>query len=237
MRRVVRLFGLLLIVAGVGTLAWVVTVWRWQDPLTALYTHWKQRALASQYERRVRAFSGRRVAPVRSLAAERTAIAALARRYRRESARGDAVGRLTVPALGLNRIVVVNGTDHDSLKRGPGRDLRTYMPGQGHLVYVAGHRTTYGAPFARINSIRRGDRITFELPYATFEYRVTGHRIVDADDLSVLRSHRREQLILQACHPRFFASHRYLAYAKAVRVAPRHGPAYDPSRVRSAAAP
>ena len=42
-----------------------------------------------------------------------------------------------------------------------------------------------------------------------------------ASQLSVLKSKGFEQLVLQACHPRFFASHRYLAYAKPVRVTPR----------------
>jgi LPXTG-site transpeptidase (sortase) family protein len=65
------------------------------------------------------------------------------------------------------------------------------------------------------------------VPYGTFEYEVTGHRIVPADDLSVLKSHHREQLILQACHPRFFATHRYLAYAKLVKVSPRRGQPYS----------
>jgi len=63
--------------------------------------------------------------------------------------------------------------------------------------------------------------VTFVLPYGTFHYEITGHRIVDASDLAVLRSHHREQLVLQACHPRFFATHRYLAYARLVRVEPR----------------
>jgi sortase (surface protein transpeptidase) len=57
-----------------------------------------------------------------------------------------------------------------------------------------------------------------ELPYGTFEYAVSGHRIVPADELSVLKSKGVEQLALQACHPRFFASHRYIAYAKPVGV-------------------
>ena len=237
MRRLLRLLGLLLIVAGLGTLAWVVAVWQWQDPFTAAYTRWKQHGLASQYEERSRAFTVRLRVPAPSLAAERSAVAAAARRYRRDSGRGEALGRLTVPRLGLDGLVVVNGTDENSLKRGPGRDPRTFMPGQGQLVYVAGHRTTYGAPFARIDSVREGDRITFELPYATFEYRVTGRRIVEADELWVLRTRRREELVLQACHPRFFATHRYLAYARAVRVTPRHGRPYDPARVRAAARP
>ena len=123
-------------------------------------------------------------------------------------------------------MILVNGTDHDTLMKGPGRDLRTFMPGEGKLVYVAGHRTTYLAPFSHIDRLRRGDSVTVKLPYATFRYRITGHRIVPADDLDVLRSRGREELVLQACHPRFFASHRYLAYARPVRVDPRSGAPY-----------
>lgn len=79
---------------------------------------------------------------------------------------------------------------------------------------MAGHRTTYSAPFARINLLRRGDPITIRMPYGRFRYVVTGHRIVGATDMTVLRSSDREQLILQSCHPRFFATHRYLVYAR-----------------------
>jgi sortase A len=124
-------------------------------------------------------------------------------------------------------MVLVNGTDHETLKEGPGRDLRTFMPGENRLVYVAGHRTTYLAPFSHIDALRKGDPVTLEMPYATFQYRVTGSRIVPADDLSVLRSPRHELLELQACHPRFFATHRYIAYAQLVRVEPRGGTPYD----------
>jgi sortase A len=95
------------------------------------------------------------------------------------------------------------------------------MPGEGQLVYIAGHRTTYGAPFAHITDLKRGDRVFIELPYGTFEYAITGHRIVAAEELSVLKSKGVEQLALQACHPRFFASHRYIAYAKPVGVTVR----------------
>ena len=92
------------------------------------------------------------------------------------------------------------------------------MPGERELVYIAGHRTTYGAPFGDIDNLRRGDPISIELPYATVDYRVTGHRIVDDNDLTVLDTHRHEELVLQACHPRFFASQRYLVYARPVAV-------------------
>jgi sortase A len=97
------------------------------------------------------------------------------------------------------------------------------MPGEGHLVYVAGHRTTYSAPFSDIDDLEPGDRIVVELPYGTLEYRVTQHEIVRADELRVLRSRGREVLALQACHPRFFASHRYIVYARPVRVTTSSG--------------
>jgi sortase A len=101
------------------------------------------------------------------------------------------------------------------------------MPGQNRLVYIAGHRTTYLAPFSHIDLMRKNDKITLQVPYGTFVYRVNGDRIVPANDLAVLRSPRHELLILQACHPRFFATHRFLVYARLVHVDPRGGQPYD----------
>jgi sortase A len=237
MRRLSRIAGTLLAVAGLGMLVWVLVVWRWQDPFTALYTHWKQHQLSQAYERR---FSEFRPTQLRqneaSVSATTKVIAREARLYRLHSERGQAIGRIRVPRLHLN-MILVNGTDHDTLKKGPGRDRRTYMPGEGQLVYIAGHRTTYLAPFAHIERLRGGDRVTLNVPYATFRYRVYKHRIVDANEMSVLRSHGVEVVELQACHPRFFASHRYIAYARLVRVKPRGGAAYDPPATALAAAP
>src|SRR5437667_1276729 len=124
-------------------------------------------------------------------------------------------------------MILVNGTDEATLQKGPGRDLRTYMPGQGQLVYIAGHRTTYLAPFSHIDSLRPGDRITLEVPYGTFIYTMTNHRIVAATAPSVLRSPPHELLELQACHPRLFPSHRYIAYAKLIRVEPHGAKPYE----------
>ena len=233
MRRRLRLLGTALTVGGVLLLVWAVVVWQWQDPFTALYTKWRQHQLAQQYERRAAAFEAARLTGT-PLAAVRREIAREARRYRLSSKRGEAIGRIVVPRLHLN-MILVNGTDHESLKKGPGRYLGSFMPGENRLIYIAGHRTTYLAPFSHIDSLRRGDRVTLELPYATFVYRVVRHRIVRSDDLSVLQSHGHEVVILQACHPRFFATHRYLAYATPVRVVPRVGPAYSPGQALAAA--
>jgi sortase A len=236
MRRGARILGTLLAIAGACLLVWVVVVWRWQDPFTALYTAWKQHELADSYERRAAAFEGPRVRPGASLAATVDVIRREARRYRLESKRGQAIGRIHVPRLGLN-MVLVDGTDDSSLKKGPGLDRRTYLPGEGQLVYIAGHRTTYLAPFAHIERLRRGDAVTLAVPYGTFRYRVYTHRIVPSDDLSVLRSHGREVVELQACHPRFFATHRYIAYARLVRVEPAGARPFVPPRTTAVAAP
>ena len=236
MRRFARITGTLLAIAGVAVLVWVVVVWRWQDPFTALYTTWRQHQLADSYKQKAEAYQAPPVKPGTSLAATTAQVRAQARRYRLNAKRGEGIGRIRVPRLGLN-MVFVEGTDDASLRKGPGRDRRTYMPGEGQLVYIAGHRTTYLAPFAHIERLKPGDPVTLEVPYGTFTYRVFKHRIVLANDLSVLRSHGHEVVELQACHPRFFASHRYIAYARLVRVSPRGAPAFRPPTATLAAAP
>jgi sortase A len=226
MRRAARLLGTLMIVGGVLTLGWAVLVWQWQDPFTWLYTHHEQARLSAQLDRKLARFEP--AAPIgktASLASVRREVATDARRYRSTLHRGEAVGRLTIGRIGL-KIVLVDGTDHESLKKGPGLYEHSALPGQGQLVYIAGHRTTYLAPFSHIDDLRPGDFVTIEMPYATFKYTVTKHRIVPADDLAVLRSRGHEILILQACHPRFFATHRYLVYARPAAIIPRGGPSY-----------
>jgi sortase A len=229
-RKTSRIIGSLLIVAGVLTLAWVVLVWRWQDPFTALYTHFQQARLSRTYEQRAAAFQphlrqGDLVSLERQVASE-------AHAYRRTLRTGEPVGRLRIGRIGL-KMVVVQGTDHESLKKGPGHYVGSDLPGEGHLIYVAGHRTTYLAPFAAINDLRVGDYIRFELPYGTFTYRVARHYVVADNAVGVLDDHGKEILRLQACHPRFFATQRYLVDATLVGVSPRGGAAYVPVRSAS----
>jgi sortase A len=145
-----------------------------------------------------------------------------AARYRAQLERGDAVGKLSVPRLGLDA-VVVEGTDSATLTKGPGRYTKSYVPGEGELIYIAGHRTTYGAPLAHIDRLRKGDEVEIRVPYGTFSYRVSSRVIVPADDIARLRSEGREEIALQACHPRFFATQRYIVYARPVSVTPRGG--------------
>jgi len=213
--------GTLLLVIGVGVLAWAATVYFWKDPFTTAYTAYEQRQLASNLDEQFDSWRPNRE-PVSQSGepTKRDDVSREAKRYRLASKDGDAIARIRIPRLDLN-LVVVNGTSVSDLRRGPGRHLETYMPGEHELVYIAGHRTTYGAPFGDINELQPGDAITLELPYATIVYRVTRHRIVDDNDVSVLESPHHEQLVLQACHPRFFASQRYLVYATPVSVKQR----------------
>jgi sortase A len=230
MRKASRILGTLLIVAGVLTLGWVVLVWRWEDPFTAAYTHFQQSRLASTYDKQAAAY--RPHVTRGNLASVQRQIADEARTYRRTLHAGEPVGRIRIGRIGL-KMVVVQGTDHESLKKGPGHYAGSALPGEGHLIYIAGHRTTYLAPFAAINNIRAGDYIRFELPYGTFTYRATRHYIVASNAINALKDTGTEILRLQACHPRFFATHRYLVDAKLVSVAPRGGSTYSPVRSAS----
>lgn len=219
-----RRLSTLLLVIGIGVLAWTATVYLWKDPFTTAYTAYEQRRLESKLDQQ---FENWKPSPELVVQPgkpkpkpERDDLSREAKRFRLASGDGDAIARLRVPRLGLS-IVVINGTDASDLRRGPGRHTETFMPGEGELVYIAGHRTTYGAPFSDIDRIETGDTISVDLPYGSVEYRVTGQRIVDDNDLSVLESRDREELVLQACHPRFFASQRYLVYARPVSVSAR----------------
>jgi sortase A len=209
-----RRAGNALLIVGVTFIVWGAVVYFWGEPFTGLYERRQQGQLADDYEERERVYR-----PPAAAAESEPDLTRIAQAYRRRLPHGAPMGRLTVPRLDLRRIVV-NGAEGGDLRRGPGRDLRSFMPGEGKLVYIAGHRTTYGAPFRHIDDLRRGDRIVLEVPYGRFVYRVTGHAIVKPEDVERLRPRGREELALQASHPPYSASRRYIAYARFVRVSP-----------------
>ncbi|MDQ3738401.1 MAG: class E sortase [Actinomycetota bacterium] len=128
---------------------------------------------------------------------------------------GDAVARLEIPTLGLDAIVVA-GVDRDDLKRGPGHYPQTPLPGQLGNAAIAGHRSTYGEPFADIDKLQSGDEITVTTPAGTFVYIVDDSRIVSPSDTYVLDTvdAGASRLTLTSCHPRYSASQRIAVSAE-----------------------
>jgi sortase A len=135
---------------------------------------------------------------------------------RRRPLEGDSIARLEIPAIDLTDYVV-EGTDVDSLRKGPGHYPETPLPGERGTTAIAGHRTTYGAPFRNIDDLDRGDLIMVDMPDGRFVYRVEESKIVDDQDLSVLKPVGYRRLMLSACHPLYSAAQRVIVYARQVR--------------------
>jgi sortase A len=220
-----RALGTALVVLGLLVLVDAAVTLAWQEPLSAIRAAREQERLAGELKRLER--EEPRVAGPRSpgaagalgaqgaLGAGRIEAAAGALARSRHD--GQAIAELLIPRIDL-RTVVVRGTAPDDLREGPGLLDGTPLPGQGGTTAVAGHRTTYGAPFRRLDALRRGDAMTMRLPYGTFHYAVEGRRIVAPSDLSVLRRVGHDRLVLSACHPLFSAARRIVVVARLVRV-------------------
>jgi sortase A len=137
----------------------------------------------------------------------------------REPLKGDAIARIQLPTI-QESAFVVEGTDMGSLRKGPGHYPDTSLPGERGTVAIAGHRTTYGAPFRNIDDLKKGDLVRLELPDATFLYKVEGTRIVDDKALWVKRKVGYDRLVLTACHPLHSAKQRIVAFARFDRKLP-----------------
>lgn len=217
--RVLRALSVVLIAAGSLLLVEAGVTVLWQEPITAYFANRTQDRLARDLDQlQERPLSRSDVAAVTALG-PRHRVPFLARAMRRRSETGAAVGRITIPAIDAS-FVVVKGTSGGPLRKGPGLYDGMPFPGSGATSAIAGHRTTYLAPFRDVDELDRGDRITLQMPYATLTYAVEGQRIVKPDDLSVLRNVGRERLVLTACHPLYSASERIVIFARLVRTRP-----------------
>jgi sortase A len=210
----------LLIAAGLVLLADAGVTLVWQEPVSALYAQLKQESLGGD----LRALD--RAAPTpaaRSTLArlheERRRIAYLAGTLQRHAKAGSAVGRIRIPAIGAS-FVVVKGSGGSELENGPGIYRETNFPGVPGTTAIAGHRTTYLAPFRHIDRLRRGEPIVLEMPYARLTYTVIGSRVVLPTDVSVLDRVGYSRLVLSACTPLFSASHRLIVFARLTDAAP-----------------
>jgi len=220
-RRGLRSLSTILIAAGVLLIADAVLTVVWQEPSSALYAKLQQRRLGSQLEE-LRA-GGLSTVDRRALATLRSPerrFAFAARALDRRVRDGRPVGRITARRIDLSTVVVA-GTDPEDLRRGPGHYPATPLPGARGTVGIAGHRTTYGAPFRRIDALRKGDPIEVDMPYGRFTYRVERTRIVPPTATEVTDRVSYDRLILSACHPLYSAEKRIVVFARLVKSEPR----------------
>ena len=216
--------GFLLATDGIVTIVW-------QEPLTALYTNHQQSLLRHQLaheqqqfdtaqaaytppaattlvspptteQRRVRVAGSRALRGVRD-----------ARVFRRIAGSGDALGTISIPKIGV-RFTFLEGTSAGDLARGPGHYAGTALPGEPGTVGIAGHRTTYLAPFRHLDALRRGDRIALDMPYGRFTYTVQDTGIVDPSTTVVLHQiWGGQRLVLTTCNPVRSAAQRIVVVA------------------------
>jgi len=128
---------------------------------------------------------------------------------------GDAIARIELPRIGVDKIVVA-GVDKNDLKKGPGHYPETPMPGQLGNAAIAGHRTTFGQPFFDVDKMETGDEIVVTTVVGRFVYRVTGQEIVSPSDYQVIATTdpTRATLTLTSCHPKYTARERIIVYAE-----------------------
>lgn len=184
-----------LIVSGVLMLADAGLTLAWQEPISALQASRAQTQLEEDL-----ADPPRRVLSGKPL-------------------EGDAIGEILLPSLDRSYFIT-EGTDAESLRKGPGHYPDTPLPGERGTVAIAGHRTTYGAPFRSIDELRRGDGITISMPGGRYVYRVERQRIVDPTALWVTKRVTYDRLVLSACHPLHSAAQRIVVFARFIRRLP-----------------
>lgn len=193
-KAVLRFVASVLIVSGILMIGDAGATVLWQEPVSSVLAKRQQaqldEALANPAQRR--------------------------RVLERKPLPGDSIGRIRLPSL-KRSYFVIEGTKTGDLRKGPGHYGDTPLPGQRGTVAIAGHRTTYGAPFRSIDKLRRGDPIRIEMSYGRFTYRVEKTRIVDPSEVSVKRKVAYDRLILSACHPLYSAAQRIVVFARLER--------------------
>lgn len=194
--------GQLLITAGVVVLLFCV----YELEITNLYTDQQQKALdktlTNQWEQPPRTVHD----PTRLAAYEE----------------GKGIARIYLPTLGKRQVhVVVEGVSHEDLKKGPGHYPGTDLPGAIGNVVISGHRTTYGAPFNRLDELKPGDPIVLETQSFFFTYTVLATTIVSPDAIGETdhvpnQPHAKPTqrlLTLTTCNPKYSARERLVVRA------------------------
>ncbi len=220
-RRALRGVANAMIVVGALLLIDCAITLLWQEPISSFYAHQRQHTL----QRRLDALDRVPPTPVErhvlvTLPNPERRVAFAARAFDRRTHEGDPLGRIRIPRIGVSA-VFVEGTATADLRSGPGHYPGTPIPGEHGTVGIAGHRTTYGAWFRRINQLKPGDRIDIAMGYGSFTYRVERTRIVPPTALWVTDRVGYDRLILSACHPLYSAAKRIVVFARLVATVPR----------------
>jgi sortase A len=223
-RRLIRDISSVLILSGLFLVLDAGVTLVWQEPVTAAIALVVRGQVDTQYlSYRTAPLSVIDRSALAGLRSRNERLAYLARREERELKTGDAVGRIAIAKIGVG-YTIVQGTDEASLQKGPGHYPGTALPGMGQTVAIAGHRTTYLAPFKLINELVPGNRIVITMPYGRFTYVVQYHRIVLPTALWVTHNTGYDRLVLSACNPLYSAAQRIIVFARLRSVKPL-GPA------------
>ncbi len=224
MRRLIRDVSSVLILAGLLLVLDAGVTLVWQEPVTAAIGLALRGQVNDRYlSYRTAPLSTVDVGVIKQLRTRTERVSFLASRLSHQVRTGDAIGTISIPRIGVD-YTVVQGTDELSLEKGPGHYPATALPGVGRTVAIAGHRTTYLAPFRRINELHHGDRITVRMPYGRFIYRVQHTQIVLPTALWVTNDVGYDRLVLSACNPLYSAAQRIIVFARLASATPL-GPA------------
>jgi sortase A len=212
--RALGILSVALITAGLVVLADVATTLAWKEPVSTVYGSIQQGKAEDELAELESEFPARAdLREVEHVAEIRKKVEILAGLFAKRVHTGEAIGRLRIPRIDLD-VVAVEGTDTASLQKGPGHYPETPFPGQGGTSAIAGHRTTYLAPFRHLDELKRGDEVEVEMPYANFAYRVQKTRVVDDSAVGIIHKVGYERLVLTACHPLYSAAQRIAAFAR-----------------------
>ena len=129
----------------------------------------------------------------------------------------DVVGRLTILSANINHYVVFGATNK-KLEYGPGYILGTSLPGTGGNFAIAGHRTTYGAPFGNLDRVQVGETIIFQTNTNQYKYKIIEVKIVSPEDNYVLENYGDDRITLTTCHPKFSAKQRLIVIGQLEKV-------------------
>jgi sortase A len=128
---------------------------------------------------------------------------------------GEPVGVIRIDKIGVDK-VVVEGTGVPELREGPGHYEGSPLPGQLGNAAIAGHRTTYGAPFGDLDQLARGDTISVQTLTGTWRYELMRDPFVVAPSQIEVLDPVPEQatLTLTTCNPKYSASERLIVQAQ-----------------------